>query len=118
MSHVMEKKGLEITTRCCPSCGSAAREAETTETCDLLTDEATNVLSICVKAQQFADFQQAVARADELGTEDLDIEDPCMNCPHNVVTQTPGTFVNMRGSVGSFVEVHKCDCGTEYGVRV
>jgi hypothetical protein len=121
MANVMDNKGSNLRRSFCPSCGQAAKDEEVTENCRLLKTGGDNVLSVCIRAQQFSDFEQAMSRADELGLEDIDVDDPCMDCKHNIITRDPGTFVEMK-HIGATtknslsIEIHRCRCGTEFEV--
>lgn len=94
----------------CPNCGTPSQQAEVTEEC-LLANGAVPSLDrlpiTCVRAEAFRDF-----RSSGLGA------DPCEHCQHNQISETPGTFVEMkRESANQWSEIHQCpSCQTIYEV--
>ena len=96
----------------CPSCSKPATQPQLSEKCLLIkqssSDSIDSLLSTCTKPGNLKAFYR-----NGIG------EDPCMNCLHNQITETPGSFVKMKPGLkaNTWLEIHQCpNCQTNYSV--
>lgn len=116
------KKEMTVTAEAkCPSCNQPTQDVVITESCRLAYSKEIDAVNVCVHKTRFIAFRDAVKMAEKTGSElNMDcLDDPCMSCELNEVTEREGTFqrVEMLEPVNGrmrFGEVHKCICGTEF----
>lgn len=122
MENATKEKEM-IVTNVCPTCGRMPLKATISETCNLYTDKTQSLFTVCAKSKELLSFRCAIIRAEEAGETDIAIEDPCMDCSHNIIVQDPGTFVKMKDfnfesdDKPTFTEIHQCSCGTVFEVN-
>ena len=105
----------------CPQCGANPQKQLVTEHCNLSSPDAQpNLKASCIKPIELETFLRHQDAKREPVNNTISIEDPCMNCTHNIITEQPGTFIDIKTvfyKTGGFkfVETHEChQCGTIY----
>ncbi len=97
----------------CPSCFMPATQPLIHEKClrtnNNHSDSFDTLIVACITPESLKDFH-----CRGMG------EDPCIYCPHNQITEIPGSFIKIEQGVTakSWHELHKCpNCSTIYSVN-
>lgn len=105
-------KTLQTQTGRCPICAIPPQASILTETCLRLPENGTGniaaIIQCCTNANAFQEYHQHGQGID-----------PCIHCEHNQVTESPGSFLEMKaGESGrSWLEFHVCPhCQTTYTI--
>ena len=110
MKTIQTKMGTKTGT--CPICSTPPQASTITETCLRLPEQGTGniaaIIKCCTNANAFQKYHQHGQGLD-----------PCIHCEHNQVTESPGSFLEMKPgeSARSWLEVHICPhCQTTYTI--
>ncbi len=115
-----------MSSRECPSCGHEVVEDQVREFCSLAPINASTDVrfSNCVRSPQLKAYPTILAQEPTLENVSTD---PCIDCPHNKVVETPGTRIAYVDNGQPFLspeyeviaEKHRCGCcGTEFLVSL